>query len=64
MTPNLRGAVWSKLLLNCSVTTLGAIAGRTLREYVATSEGRELFDRTYDESLSVGVARLGRYKIA
>jgi 2-dehydropantoate 2-reductase len=56
VTPNLRGAVWSKLLLNCSVTTLGAIAGRTMREYVATPEGRELFDRTYDESLSVALA--------
>jgi 2-dehydropantoate 2-reductase len=56
VTPNFRGAVWSKLLLNCAVTTLGAIAGRTMREYVATSEGRELFDRTYDESLLVALA--------
>jgi 2-dehydropantoate 2-reductase len=30
-TRNLRGAVWSKLLLNCSVTTIGAIAGGTMR---------------------------------
>lgn len=56
LSSNIRGAVWSKLLLNCSVTTLGAIAGRTLREYVATREGRELFDRTYDEALSVALA--------
>ena len=56
VTPNLRGAVWSKLLLNCSVTTLGAVAGRTMREYVASPEGRELFDRTYDEALSVALA--------
>ena len=27
VTSNLRGAVWLKLLLNCSITTLGAIAG-------------------------------------
>jgi 2-dehydropantoate 2-reductase len=26
VTTNLRGAVWAKLLLNCSVTTLGAVA--------------------------------------
>jgi 2-dehydropantoate 2-reductase len=26
VTPNLQGAVWSKLLPNCSVTTIGAIA--------------------------------------
>ena len=29
LTPNFQGAVWSKLLLNCSVTTIGAIAGLT-----------------------------------
>jgi 2-dehydropantoate 2-reductase len=55
-TPNIRGAVWSKLLLNCSVTTIGAIAGQTMREYIASPEGRELFDRTYDEALSVALA--------
>jgi 2-dehydropantoate 2-reductase len=54
-TGNIRGAVWSKLLLNCSVTTIGAIAGQTMREYIATPEGRELFDRTYDEALSVAL---------
>jgi len=56
VTPNLQGAVWSKLLLNCSVTTLGAIAGRTMREYIDRPEGRELFYRTYDEALSVALA--------
>ena len=56
LTPNIRGAVWSKLLLNCSVTTIGAIAGRTMREYLASPGGRELFDRTYDEALSVALA--------
>jgi 2-dehydropantoate 2-reductase len=56
LTPNFRGAVWSKLLLNCSVTTIGAVAGRTMREYVASPDGRELFDRTYDEALSVALA--------
>jgi 2-dehydropantoate 2-reductase len=42
VTPNLQGAVWSKLLLNCSVTTIGAIAGLTMRAYIARPEGREL----------------------
>ena len=56
VTPNIRGAVWSKLLLNCSVTTLGAIATRTMRDYIASEDGRELFDRTYDEALSVALA--------
>lgn len=56
VTPNIDGAVWSKLLLNCSVTTIGAIAGRTMREYIATPDGRRLFDLTYDEALSVARA--------
>ena len=56
VTPNIRGAVWSKLLLNCSVTTIGAVAGTTMREYIASPDGRELFDRTYDEALSVALS--------
>ncbi|MBX3468500.1 MAG: 2-dehydropantoate 2-reductase [Planctomycetes bacterium] len=56
VTPNLAGAVWSKLLLNCSVTTLGAVAGRTMREYLAAPGGRALFDRAYDEALAVALA--------
>jgi len=55
VTPNLRGAVWSKLLLNCSVTTLGAVAGRTMREYLALPGGRELFERTYREAYRVAL---------
>jgi len=56
VTPNLRGAVWAKLLLNCSVTTLGAIAARTLRQYMTTRAGQEVFRRSYDEALSVALA--------
>lgn len=56
VTPNLCGAVWSKLLLNCSVTTIGAVAGRTMREYITAPDGRALFDRAYDEALSVAFA--------
>jgi 2-dehydropantoate 2-reductase len=60
VTPNLQGAVWSKLLLNCSVTTIGAIVARTMREYIAWPDGRALFDLTYDEALSVALARGAR----
>ncbi len=56
VSPNIRGAVWSKLLLNCSVTTIGAIAGRAMREYVALPEGRALFDEAYGEALAVALA--------
>ncbi|HEX6832673.1 MAG TPA: 2-dehydropantoate 2-reductase [Rudaea sp.] len=56
VSANLRGAVWSKLLLNCSVTTLGAVAGCTMRTYIATEPGREIFDRVYAETLRVALA--------
>jgi 2-dehydropantoate 2-reductase len=56
VTPNFLGAVWSKLLLNSSVTTLGAVGGRTMRAYIASPAGRELFGLTYDEALRVALA--------
>ncbi|WP_026876836.1 ketopantoate reductase family protein [Jiangella gansuensis] len=56
VTPNLAGAIWSKLVVNCSVTTIGAMAGTTMRDYVRSPDGRQLFDRTYDEALSVALA--------
>ena len=56
VTPNLRGSVWSKLILNCSTTSIGAVAGTTMREYLALPGGRELFQQSYDEALSVALA--------
>jgi 2-dehydropantoate 2-reductase len=55
VTPNLRGAVWAKLLLNCSVTTIGAVAGRTMRQYMTSFAGKEVFRLAYDEALSVAL---------
>ena len=56
VTANLAGAIWSKLLLNCSVTTIGALANQTMRQYMASAAGREVFHRAYDEALSVALA--------
>jgi 2-dehydropantoate 2-reductase len=56
ISSNLRGAIWAKLILNCSVTTIGAVAGQTMRQYMQTSAGREVFRRTYEEALSVALA--------
>jgi 2-dehydropantoate 2-reductase len=53
---SIRGAVWSKLLVNCAVTTLGAVAGLTMRGFIDTPAGRALFDRTYEETLAVALA--------
>jgi 2-dehydropantoate 2-reductase len=52
----MRGAIWSKLLVNCAVTTLGALAGTTMRQYMQMPSARRLFDRVYDEALSVAIA--------
>lgn len=53
---NMPGAIWSKLLLNCSVTTLGAVAGRTMRDYISAPGALDIFARAYDEALSVALA--------
>jgi 2-dehydropantoate 2-reductase len=53
---NMPGAIWSKLLLNCSVTTLGAVAGRTMREYIGAPGALAIFAHAYDEALSVALA--------
>ena len=55
-TPNFSGAMWAKLLLNCSVTTTGAVAGQTMRHYIATSAGLEVFRNAYDEALRIALA--------
>jgi 2-dehydropantoate 2-reductase len=56
VTSNLRAVIWSKLLINCSVTTIGAITGQTMREYIRSSDGREVFCRVYREALAVTLA--------
>jgi 2-dehydropantoate 2-reductase len=56
VTANFRGAVWSKLLINCAGTTIGAVAGGTLRQFTAAADGREMFGRVYDEALAVALA--------
>ena len=55
-TSNLPGAVWSKLLLNCSVTTLGALAGQPMRRYMTVPAGPPVFRKTYQEALAVALA--------
>jgi 2-dehydropantoate 2-reductase len=53
---NITGAIWSKLLINCSVTTLGALYSQTMRQYMETEAGKKVFRRTYEEALSVALA--------
>jgi 2-dehydropantoate 2-reductase len=56
VSSNLTGAIWSKLLINCSVTTLGALCSQTMRHYMETEAGKKVFRRTYEEALSVALA--------
>ncbi len=53
---NITGAIWSKLLINCSVTTLGALCSQTMRQYMETEAGKKVFRQTYQEALSVALA--------
>jgi 2-dehydropantoate 2-reductase len=67
VSSNLTGAIWSKLLINCSVTTLGALCSQAMRQYMATDPGRKVFRQTYEEALSVALAigtRLERLVVA
>src|SRR5262245_12406454 len=56
VSSNLTGAIWSKLLINCSVTTLGALCSQTMRQDMETEAGKKVFRRTYEEALSVALA--------
>lgn len=46
---NIRGALWSKLAINCCITTLGALSGQTLGDMLARSLGRRAFLHIYRE---------------
>src|SRR5439155_5660405 len=53
VTSNLAGARWSKLALNCAISTLGAISGLTLGELVRRLEVRRLALRVMAEVANV-----------
>jgi 2-dehydropantoate 2-reductase len=56
VSSNMTGAIWSKLLINCSVTTVGAICSQTMRQFMETKAGKKVFRRAYEEALSVALA--------
>ena len=56
VSSNMAGAIWSKLLVNCSITTIGAVCSQTMRQYMETKTGKKVFRRAYEEALSVAVA--------
>ncbi|MEM9083151.1 MAG: 2-dehydropantoate 2-reductase, partial [Planctomycetota bacterium] len=56
VTTNFSGCVWSKLLVNCSVTTLGAVSGVTMRQYVQDPDCRRFLLAVYRETLGIALA--------
>ena len=56
LTDNLQGARWSKLAMNCAMSTLGAISGLTLGELAKTSRTRTLALAVVREVVQQGTA--------
>lgn len=56
VTDNLAGARWSKLALNCAMSTIGTVAGITLGELAARADARVLAMRVVGEVVEVARA--------
>lgn len=57
ITENIRGQVWSKLLVNSAFSGLGAVSGLLYEEIVADAAGREAALAVWREGYDVGVAQ-------
>ncbi len=56
VNPNMRGVLWSKLAINCIVTTLGGLTGLTLGEMLAVKGLRRVFAGVYREVVDTAEA--------
>jgi 2-dehydropantoate 2-reductase len=57
VTENIRGQVWSKLLVNSAFSGLGAVSGLLYGEVVADSDGKEAALALWREGYDVGMAQ-------
>jgi 2-dehydropantoate 2-reductase len=57
VTQNIRGQVWSKLLVNSAFSGLGAISGLLYREVVEDPDGREAALAVWREGYDIGIAQ-------
>jgi 2-dehydropantoate 2-reductase len=57
VTDNIRGQVWSKLLVNSAFSGLGAVSGLLYREVVGDPDGREVALALWREGYDVGMAQ-------
>lgn len=56
VSQNMRGVLWSKLAINCTITTIGALTGDTLGVMLQDARVRRLFMRTYSEVIDTADA--------
>lgn len=56
VSKNIRGALWSKLAINCTITTLGALTGETLGEMLKDRRVRRAFLAVYREVVDTAEA--------
>lgn len=57
VTHNVRGQLWSKLLVNSTLSGLGTVGGCTYAEVAADPLGREAIFRVWREGFELGVAQ-------
>lgn len=57
ISTNMRGVLWSKLAINCTINSVGALTGETLGEMLANARIRRIFLRTYSEVIDVAEAK-------
>ncbi len=57
VTENIRGQVWSKLLVNSAFSGLGAVSGLLYREVLEDPDGREVALAVWREGYAVGMAQ-------
>jgi 2-dehydropantoate 2-reductase len=56
ITQNIRGALWSKLAINCTITTMGALTGDLLGDMLKDKRMRLAFLRAYAEVIDTALA--------
>ncbi len=56
ISKNIRGALWSKMAINCMITTMGALTGQLLGEMLRDRRVRQAFLVIYREVLDTAVA--------
>jgi len=57
VTTNMRGQIWSKLLVNSTFSALGAVSGGLYRDVASTNDGRRAILAVWSEGHAIGMAQ-------